>query len=40
MRCALDVMSRPPAVAAAVIGRLYPESSSRGAAEYARPWRA
>ena len=40
MRCALDVMSRPPAVAAAVIGKLYPESSSRGAAEYARPWHA
>jgi hypothetical protein len=40
MRCALDVISMPPAVAAAVIGRLYPESSSRGAAEYARRWRA
>ena len=40
MRCALDVMSRPPAVAAAVIGRVYPESSSRGAAEYARRSRA
>jgi len=40
MRCALDVMYTPPAVAAAVIGRLCPESSSRGAAEYARRWRA
>src|SRR5277367_3883323 len=40
MRCALDVMYTPPAAAAAVIGRLYPESSSRGAAEYARRWRA
>jgi len=40
MRCALDVMTTPPVVAAAVIGRLCPESSSRGAAEYARRWRA
>jgi hypothetical protein len=40
MRCALDVMYTPPAVAAAVIGRLCRESSSRGAAEYARRWRA
>ena len=40
IRCALDVMYRPPAVAAAVIARLCPESSSRVAAEYARRWRA
>src|SRR5580700_4052498 len=40
MRCALDILSTPPAVAAVVIGRLYPESSSRAAAEYARRWRA
>jgi len=40
MRCALDVMYTPPAVAAAVIGRLYPKSSSRGVAEYALRWRA
>ncbi len=40
MRCALDVMYTPPGAAAAVIGRLCPESSSRGAAEYARRWRA
>jgi hypothetical protein len=40
MRCAVDILSTPPAVAAVVIGRLYPESSSRAAAEYARRWRA
>ena len=40
IRCDLDVMSTPPAVAAVVIGRLCPESSSRAAAEYARRWRA